>query len=77
MGFVLFMDDIAYSEGVVWAAVSQIHSLTALVAVLMTGVVIMALFSRPRVRPGKYWTIEAVLLIGLYLGASVLVFYLG
>ena len=77
MGFVLFMDDIAYSKGVVWAAVSQIHSLTALVAVLMTGVVIMALFSRPRGRPGKYWTIEAVLLIALYIGASVLVFYLG
>ena len=77
MGFVLFMDDVAYTEGVVWAAVSQIHSMTALIGIVMTGVVIMALVSRPRARPGKYWTIEALLLIALYIGASALVFYLG
>jgi cation:H+ antiporter len=76
MGFILFMDDLAFTEGALWANVSSIHPLTAFIAVLMTSVVIFAVVSRGRRRPHAYWTTEALLLIGLYLAASFLVFFL-
>ena len=77
MGFVLFLDDVAYTKGALWANVSEIHVLTAVIGVAMTAVVIVALLLRPRNRPGKFWTVESVLLITMYVAASVLVFYLG
>ena len=77
MGFVLFLDDVAYVDGTLWAAVSDIHSLTAAVAVAMTCVVLVGLISRSRKRPGKFWTFESSALIGLYAVASLLVFALG
>ena len=76
MGFVLFVNDLAYPQGVLWAVVSEIHLLSAAIAIVMTAVVIIALSSRRRSRPGRFWTVEAVLLIGLYLVASILVFTL-
>lgn len=77
MGFVLLLDDVAYSRGVVWAAFSEIHALTALIGVLMTSVVVIALVGRPRGRTGRFGTPESALLIGMYVAASVLVFFLG
>jgi cation:H+ antiporter len=74
MGFVLFLDDVAYTDGALWAAISDIHALTGLIAVLMTAVVVVGLVNRPRGRPGKFWTFESVILIGLYAAASLLVF---
>ncbi|MDP6403297.1 MAG: hypothetical protein QF467_07105 [SAR202 cluster bacterium] len=76
MGFILFMDDLSLVDGPLWANVSTIHPLTAVIAVLMTSVVIFAVVSRGRSRPSTYWTGEALLLIGLYVAASVLVFLL-
>ena len=76
MGFILLMDDLAFTDGVIWANVSSIHPLTASIAVLMTAVVIFAVVSRGRSRPNTYWTTEALLLIGLYVAASVLIFFL-
>ena len=77
MGFVLFVTDAAFTEGALWSNVSSIHTLTSIVAVIMTGVVIIALINRCRTRPNRFWTFEAVILIGLYVVASVLVFKLG
>ena len=74
MGFILFLDDVAFTDGVFWASISEIHILTAIIAVLMTAVVIIALVVPRRKRPGKFWTFEALILIGLYVTASVLVF---
>ena len=76
MGFILFFDDVAYTEGAFWAGISEVHGLTAGIAILMTAVVITALVARPRERQGRFWTVEAVALIGLYGVASVLVFSL-
>ena len=76
MGFILFMDDLALVDGPLWANISSIHPLTALIAALMTTVVILAVVSRGRRRPSAYWTAEALLLIGLYLAASFLVFFM-
>ncbi|MCH7653134.1 MAG: sodium:calcium antiporter [Chloroflexi bacterium] len=77
MGFILFMDDVALTGAPLWTAISGIHMLTAAIAILMTSVIVIALINRPRNRPSRFWTVEAVILIGLYLVSSVLVFKLG
>jgi cation:H+ antiporter len=77
MGFILFMDDVALVGAPLWDNVSDIHMLTAVVAMLMTAVVIGSVVSRGRGRPNKFFTFEALALIALYAGASVLVFILG
>lgn len=77
MGIVLFVDDIVYVEAPLWVGVADIHSLTAVLAILMTTVVIVGLVVRPRRRPHKFFTYEAFVLIGLYIVASVMVFSLG
>lgn len=76
MGFILFMDDAVFTEGPIWEVVSDVHIFTALAAVLMTAVVIIALLTQERGRPGRFFTFEAVMLVALYLGASVLVYQL-
>ena len=76
MGFILFMDDLALTRAPLLDNVSSIHPLTAVIAVLMTAVVIVAVINRGRSRPSRYWTGEALLLIGLYAAASALVFLL-
>ena len=76
MGFVLFVDDLVYSQGAVWADVSQVHMLTGLIAILMTVVVIVGVLSRPRPRAGRRLTPEAAALVAGYVGAGVLVFLL-
>ncbi len=76
MGFVLFVDDLVYSQGVVWSNVSQVHILTGLIAILMTAVVIVAVLTRPRAKLGGMWTLEGAGLVAAYIGASVLVFAL-
>ena len=76
MGIVLFLDDVAYTSGVFWTGISEIHSLTALIAIGMTTVVIIALLGHLRGETTRFWKVETPLLIGLYATASVLVFYL-
>ena len=76
MGFVLFIDDLVYTDGAVWAAVSGVHMLSAAIAIIMTLGVIVALVSRPRGRLGRYWTVDGAALTATYLAASVLVFRL-
>ena len=76
MGFILFMDDLALAGAPLLDNVSSIHPLTAVIAILMTAVVIVAVINRGRSRPSRYWTGEALLLIGLYAAASALVFLL-
>ena len=79
MGFILFMDDVALVGAPLWHPdhIASIHSLTAVIAMLMTAVVIVGVINRGRERPNKYFTYEGLLLIGLYASASVLVFVLG
>lgn len=77
MGFVLFLNDMAHTDGPIWGAASQIHILTATLSVLMTAIVVLAVVSRPRSTRPRLITSEAMLLIGLYVVASFLVFQLG
>ena len=76
MGIVLFLDDVAYTSGVFWGGISEIHVLTALIAIGMTSVVVIALLGHLRGGATRFWKVETPLLIGLYATASVLVFFL-
>ena len=76
MGFVLFADDLAYAQGALWGAVSQVHILTGVIAILMTVVVIVSVLIRPRSKMRTGWTPEGAALVAAYVVASVLVFLL-
>ena len=76
MGFVLFADDLVYTDGPLWEVVAPVHIFTAITAMLMTAVVIVALATQERGRPGRFFTFEAVMLAVLYVGGSVLIFEL-
>ena len=77
MGFILFLDDVAYTGGPIWGAVSPIHALTGFIAIAMTAIIILAVVTRPRKNRPGFVTIEAGVLIGVYAIASLLVFALG
>ena len=74
MGFILFMDDLIYTDGSIWAVVESIHIVTAVFAIIMTCVVLVGLTSRGRSRPTKLLTFESVLLIFMYIVTSVAIF---
>ncbi len=76
MGIVLFFDDLAFTDGAVWSAVSTVHVLSGLIAVLMTMVVIVGIMTRPRQRIRGLWTPEGATLVGAYAGASALLYLL-
>ena len=77
MGFVLFADEIAYTQGTIWASVSPVHALAGVLAIAMTTVVLLAVVNRPRKERPTFITLEAVLLLGTYASASFLVFHFG
>ena len=77
MGFVLFLDDLAYTEGPIWTAVSSIHVFTAMLAMIMTMIVLIPMTSKSKLSFGRVITLESILLIGLYVVGSVLVFASG
>ena len=74
MGFVLFIDDVAYVDGPIWSGIAGIHLLTAGFAVVMTVVVLAGLFAHRRQKREGRFTWESVSLIVLYLAVSALVF---
>ncbi len=76
MGIVLFFDDLAFTDGAVWSAVSTVHILSGLIAVLMTMVVIVGVMTRNRSADNRLWTPEGATLVGGYAGASALLFLL-
>ena len=76
MGFVIFLDDAAYTQGPLWGEIAPIHQLTAAFAVLMTIIAIAGLMKTNRGDRPRRFTWEAVSLIGLYIAVSALVFRL-
>lgn len=77
MGFVLFLDDVAFVDGPIWTVASNVHGLTALIAVLMTMVVVVPLVSKSTVSKVRVVSKESFLLISLYVIASILVYFAG
>ena len=77
MGFVLFLDDVAYTGGALWHAIDEIHIFTAMVAVLMTAIVVVGIQNTTRrTDKGSIITVTGASMIVLYIAASVLVFTL-
>ena len=74
MGFVLFLDDVAFTEGAFWSGISQIHQITAIVAIIMTAIVVAGILARDWRRPRLPISPEGASMIVLYIIASVLVF---
>lgn len=77
MGFVLFIDDLAYSSGPLWIQTSQVHVITALIALIMTSTVLISMRKTIPVNLGKFVSIESIILISLYIVSSILVFQIG
>ena len=77
MGVVLFLDDLAFAEGVIWNAIGDIHLLTAVVGIVMTGIAVAAMLTpNNKTRSRSPYSVEAAALVVLYIAASLLVFYL-
>ena len=86
MGFVLFMDELAYTDGPIWSGISHVHMVAGIIAILMTLVVIGGIFTSLRkqsnvgadvgLHAGRRWTLESITLILLYIISSVVIFNL-
>ena len=77
MGFVLFLDDVAFTEGVLWRAISDIHILTAVIAIIMTSIVVVGIQTTAlKLDRRPIITVEGAAMILLYITASVLVYSL-
>ena len=74
MGFVMFIDELAYTNGSFWGAIDETHIFTASTAILMTAIVIAAMAIKSRRRIMYYFSIESILLISAYTVTSVLIF---
>ena len=76
MGFVLFLDDIAFTEGVLWRGISDIHILSAIIAVVMTSIVVVGIQTAAlKMDRRPIITAEGAAMILLYITVSVLFFY--
>ena len=77
MGFVLFLDDVSYTGGVLWHEIHDIHILTAAIAILMTAIVVVGIQNTTRrTAQRSIITFTGAAMILLYIAASVLVFLL-
>jgi cation:H+ antiporter len=72
---ILAIEDFAYLDGPILAAVSDQHLLTAIAALTMTGIAIVGLCARPRARVFRVvaWTSLGLLTVGLF---SALILFL-
>lgn len=69
---IIALDDLAYQAGSLYANVSSLHILSALIAVIMTGAVIVALIYRPVSRVWHIASWASMTLLALYLLNAVL-----
>jgi len=73
---ILAIDDVAYGKGPLLAAVSPAHAVTALAAVVMSGIFVVALLYRPqsRIRGTIGWVSLSLLVVYLFSSYAI---YLG
>ena len=77
VGFVLTVDDLVLVGAPLWSAIAPVHAVTAVFAILMTTVVVIALTVRRTAPRKRLLTPESGALLALYAAASVMVFALG
>lgn len=73
---VLAIDDVAYTDGPLLSHVSEAHSLTVLIGLLMTGVVTVGLVYRPTARPARAVSWVSLALVAAY-GVNALILIAG
>lgn len=71
---ILAVDDLFYRPGPLFAAVSPIHAVSALSAIMMTGIAIIGLFYRPTKRLFKTVGWISIFLFSIYLLNTYIVF---
>ena len=71
---ILAIDDALFRNGPILSHVSSLHGLSALSAVMMTGVVIVGLIYRPRARLLRFASWASLMLFSIYLVNTWLVF---
>jgi cation:H+ antiporter len=74
---ILAIDDLAYSKGSLLAAASPAHAGSALIAAIMSGIVIVGLLYRPKARFFGIFTWISMALLVLYLMSSYAIFLHG
>lgn len=74
-GLVLAIDDMLFFKGPILSHVSSLHALSALSAIMMTGVVVVGLIYRPRERLLRFISWASLLLFSIYL-VNMLILYL-
>lgn len=77
MGVTVFVDDLFFTKGPILSYASTDHIFTALIAMLMSCVVIIGLIYRPRFWPRIWVGIDATGLVILYSGAIAVLYFLG
>jgi len=73
---ILAIDDALYLKGPILSHVSSLHGLSALSAIMMTGVVVVGLIYRPRERLLRFISWASLMLVSIYL-VNTLILYLG
>jgi cation:H+ antiporter len=74
---IVAVDDIFFTRGPILAHVSPVHAVTAMSAVMMTGIVIVGLLYRPKTRLFRAAGWASLLLLGVYLLNSFVLYLHG
>ncbi len=76
MGVIIFIDDLFYAAGPILQGVDMDHVITALFALLMSGIVIIGIIFRPRFWRRIWIGVDTAVLVILYFGAMVTLYLL-
>lgn len=77
IGVVLFIDDLFYSAGPLLQGVSLNHAITALFVILMSCTVIIGIIFRPQFWFRAWIGLDTTVLLIIYIGAILTIYYLG
>lgn len=75
MGFVIVLNDAAFTEGSIWSHIAPVHALTGAFAIVMTALVLIGLYRRAPAR--RIGVFESLGLLVLYVVASIAVYRFG
>lgn len=76
LGVIIFIDDLFYASGPILQGASMEHVITALFAILMSGIVIIGIVFRPRFWLRIWVGIDTAVLMVSYFGAVVAIYLL-
>jgi cation:H+ antiporter len=77
IGFIIFLNDLVFSEGPILKYVSRGHILTALFALMMSSIVIIGIVFRPKTWMKSWVGIDTTFIAFLYIAALVTLYFYG